>query len=1383
MPPVMTTSPGYGGQTAPMDAMMATFGRTPMFLGDTGPRYTGPFNFNAGGPSGVMLQLMAPQLLQGFMGDGRIPAQFNPQQNFYDQMMSQQYYQASQQAMSMASRQDTASIADTLNGINRMMTGKELTEMQTARNFRMAQGVSQYMPLLTQILGPDLIDQLHGSRGSATVFAQQFHQAMRTSVDPVTGGAGYTGQSAGQVSQEVFQQLFGPGADRTGLRGMSAGQAGMLTNELQARGLLGQPMGMLSLQEQRAMVSKEINNATLGRLAEQLPEIQNILKEGGTPTDDMLAKARDRVRQSHAALIDPNVKMTEEDLKNLPGGEDILRATDAERISGRLKNLSGAVKAMRDIFGDMGNPNAPMREIINGLEALTQGGLSTMSAGDLEMMVRRTHTIAKQTGMGVQGLMGLAAQNAGLADQLGLDRSFAMRAAQQSALYGAAAGDTLGLNMPTWGALSKEELTLMDTQLRMHAAASPLANQLNAIARMADTGMATPGADTELSAIIDAVRAGQDTYQFGGQSRDIVMQRSQLLEILQRDAGISSSEAMAIIGDRFGNQEYGQRYNTDMTVRRIQAEETAQRLLMPEISNRFTGTLEANRVDDLLQASGVTENQGDFRLLMDQVAGQVSTDFLNLSPEDLRDPAKRRAALGQAFRSRLEENIRARMPNANPAEVQAVVQQVVDQMGGEEGLNAMGEVVYASANKAAAGHPLFKTGVGMHDALSQDAMKQAEARGRQAEADALMQSAFSSLGTDTAVERIVDTIQKAGPDSTWQELLSDVLGGVDVEEINAADPQGTVAQMMQLAQETSKLDASDPEQFAQLQRNAEVLRGLVEGGDVAREQLRKLEASRQQITAADATGEQRDAAISRLSEVEAREKRIRDAELTLQGRVLDGFDKGMDGDEQTQTRTRRDIRSQVRETLLKDNLTEINLGGGRYLTNRGIEQVAPDGTRTVTGTFNDSDTANEALAYLHRRHQQQTTAATAQDAADGNRNRAALLDEAERRKLILGDLGYGNEELVDQLQLAADGQSGFETLNELGYMMGAKVSDAQIAATVDIGKKAQELLGGKITDESKETIDTFVRSSRERGRQMLDDERTMEQLGQGGLQLVQDIRESSAVLQSMADEKGVSVQELLAGKGVDRKSQQEAMAHFQKMQENWAEIQDRRDYKMLPGKGRDAENLKRQAMTDQEKEDLQAAQSFAQEYTTAEERANAVVDRMIERATPEQAERLSVDINREKLVKEIAQGDRGAAIDTALRSQDELLEMGIRKGVFGDKTKIGDLTEEERRTASKRLRKLSLTDAEKADLDRLEETAEPFSDFGTEDTQASDVTDDALKRIRQFSNVQVDQIPNQQEGERKVTLEGGNITINDDNTVNMTLKGIELLNPLSSMWS
>ena len=206
--------PGY----APMSAMQAMHGRQPMFAGDPGPRYTGPFN--TGTPVDGIMHMLLPQLLQMMTQGRHMPAQFFPQQQLYDQREATRYFNASQQAMAVAARRDAGTVTDVLGGITETMTGRPLTEVQRSRNFRIASGVSQFTPLLINMLGPDLIDQLHGTRGSATVLAQQLHSAMRTAIDPISHTVGYSGESAGRLSQEIFEQNFGKGADLGAMKGM-----------------------------------------------------------------------------------------------------------------------------------------------------------------------------------------------------------------------------------------------------------------------------------------------------------------------------------------------------------------------------------------------------------------------------------------------------------------------------------------------------------------------------------------------------------------------------------------------------------------------------------------------------------------------------------------------------------------------------------------------------------------------------------------------------------------------------------------------------------------------------------------------------------------------------------------------------------------------------------------------------------------------------------------------------------------------------------------------------------------------------------------------------------------------------------------------------------
>ena len=1229
MAPPITTWPGF---TPPAYHGMSPFDRMPMFGGDNGPRYTGPMNVNSGS-YGPLLQALAPQLLQMLMGNSHMPTQFFPEQNVYDQIQANKFYEANQKAMAVAARRDTGAIENTIGGITQMMTGQPLTDVQQARNHRIAGGISQYMPILTQLLGPDLIDQLHGSRGSATIFAQQIHQAMRTSVDPVTGGVGYSGESAGRLAQETFEQLFGQGADIGAMKGMSAGQAGMLVNELQTRGMLGQPLGTLPIAERRSRLPRSLTDDVVNRLAEQLPEVQKIVNEGGTPNDDVLSAACSTIRSTHSRLTDPTAKLTEQDIEKLPGASEIIRAGDADRIKQRLGNLSGAVKAMRDIFGDMGNPNAPMREIMNGLDALTQGGMATMSPGELEMMVRKTHSIAKQTGIGMEGMIALTTQNAGLADQLGLDRSFAVSAAQQSALFGAAAGDRLRLDMPAWGALTKEQLTLGDDRLRMHAAASPLANQLNAAMRLADSGMATPAEGTELASFFKAVREGQSQYDFGGEKRDIVMPHARFTQMLERDAGVKGSEAYAVLMDTTGNQEFGQRYNTTNTVRRVQTNDAARRMLQPTVGNRIRGVLADDKIDELLQAEGVVKNQRDFRTMMQQVSGDVSRDFFKMSNDKVRTQEGRQKALGESFRARLTENIGKRMPQADQEEIDAVTNKVIEQMGGQKSIGDMGTVLEASINALAASHPQYKSIIGLHNLLSQDAMAQAESRGRQAEVETITTSAMAGLGAADPVRRIVDVFQNAKPDTTLKDAMIQAMGGVSNDVINAADPQGGLAQVFGLVKQNNALNPNDPAHLTQIRQNAGMIRGLVEGGEAAAAQMRLLDASR---------------------------------------------------------------------------------------------------------------------------------------------------DENGKFKI-------GNDNLYRQLEFASKRGSDTSLLGDLGYQLSAKVSTSQVKATNDRGDLADKLWKeGKLTEESKSTISSYVQGARERGRQLLDDERSMMIIGRGGLELVHGAISQSDKLQELAAEQSkklgrtVDISELmLGGKGIDKATQQQAGELFNASRKQWAEIEKRRNYGMLPGKGDDPANKRRAAMTEQEKEDLEEQKDFVKRFSTAESRAAEVMDRLAKLATPEQRDRMNVDVNRESIIKAITEGDRGISLNRAIHSRNELLEMGLKKGVFGKKTKLNELTDGERNSVSDKLKTAGLSEDELTDVERLQRTAAPLMDFGSSTTKPGDFTQETLRKVRSSATSQASPAVNTQDQKLEVTVRG-TVTQRSDGLADLSLEGRGLMDHVNN---
>ena len=171
----------------------------------------------------------------------------------------------------------------------------------------------------------------------------------------------------------------------------------------------------------------------------------------------------------------------------------LLRQFDANKIGNRLKNMSGAVAAMREIFGDMGKPNAPMSQLIEGLNALTQGGLATMNPAELERTVRTTQVIARTSGMGMQALT----EPDGPGRRHGPERWAwtAASASRRPRVPPSSAPPTVrsvAATSPAGAGAAATSMTIMDQQLRLNAAASPMSNRLGAVMRIVRDPGRTP---------------------------------------------------------------------------------------------------------------------------------------------------------------------------------------------------------------------------------------------------------------------------------------------------------------------------------------------------------------------------------------------------------------------------------------------------------------------------------------------------------------------------------------------------------------------------------------------------------------------------------------------------------------------------------------------------------------------------------------------------------------------------------------------------------------------------------------------------------------------------------------------------------------------------
>lgn len=493
----------------------------------------GMFNVPQLGELNMLLQLAMPSLMQ-MAGNGTyIPAQFMPMQSLADQMRANLFARQTMEVMQGGMMNDANRMQQMLlnTPMGRFFGIDPAGGMAGATALTMAQDFARFAPMgLVQgidfAFGRGTFDALAFQGRGTMPIAEGLFQAGQFRMDPFTGRWGARPENAVALGSAVRERLFGTPEAAAAMKGLTSTDVGDLFQELSARGFAP---GLRSREDIARM--RGVGANTIGDL-----DVQNV---------------------------------------------------NADQISRKLQDLSGVVSAMRDIFGDAGRPNAPMRELINGLQALTQGGLATMTPGNLELSVRMTQNLARMSGMGIAGMMGLMTHGANMADRLGLDRSLAVQATQGAVAFGAAFGSTGAGATPAFGAFDREKMTLNDLQLRMQAAASPAANQMAAIVRMKNAGMLREG--TEAYRIAEAVEQGQATYD-GGKS--VHMGTNQLRDIMQR-SGINGATFDSILQQQPANQQFIEQFDIGSNVRNNFQRLEGQQVMGRSYGDALVGQLRA----------------------------------------------------------------------------------------------------------------------------------------------------------------------------------------------------------------------------------------------------------------------------------------------------------------------------------------------------------------------------------------------------------------------------------------------------------------------------------------------------------------------------------------------------------------------------------------------------------------------------------------------------------------------------------------------------------------------------------------------------------------------------------------------------------------------
>ena len=694
------------------------------------PNMSGPF---AGTPlaGNPVLSMFLTSRLQDMMGARGMQMFGLNSQNIADAMRAREFQGGLMQVMRQTTDEDVSNYMRTFRGLA-AMTGTPFG----ADQIRAARGISQQLGQATPALAmrfPDLIDQLSGMRGSATVMAQRMFTGGRNRIDPVTGRMGLEPETVEAMTERVREDLFRDENLRD-MRGITAGELGGLFQGLQQRGMIAQGPDDPGTTEIRR---------TARSLRRQDPAAFEQALEGAG------------INPEERNLQD----LTKDELQRLGEQAPVLRQFDSEQVKRTLENYTGAVAAVRDIFGDMGQPNAPMQQLVTALDALTQGGLGQLDPKRMQRMVRETRQLSRMAGMSMDQMLATQQHAANQAQQMGLPAVFAPELAQGAAGFGGAfRARGLGAHR-AFGRMDAEEFQQLDLNLRTQAAGSETANRLAAAVRISE---AAGGFEEGTTArrMVEAIRRGDTEFGTEEGTRSLAdIDRGEMIRILSSRPGVTEQTAASAIANRTANERAIFEENIQDTVRRMQPErarEVIRQQAQQTLASRFE-TAGMDREAATQAARQATEG--------------LAADIQEMDPATLADPQDRQEAIGRMIQQRLPDDV-----SLTDRESRLAAQRL-----------------FAGTTRQIQRDPRlrhFENAMNMIEATRPSTLAAGRQMQQAAQVEAEVADELAGLGQGSMLRRAVSYLQRnrdergEGEDPNITGMIASALGGIDKDRIS-----------------------------------------------------------------------------------------------------------------------------------------------------------------------------------------------------------------------------------------------------------------------------------------------------------------------------------------------------------------------------------------------------------------------------------------------------------------------------------------------------------------------------------------------------------------------------------------------------------------------
>lgn len=597
-------------------------------------------------PFPMELGPLGPLAYMGLQASGIMPPgisnmSFSPTTDLYTQFQGIQQFQLRNEAMTRAHSSDVQSILRYQESFARA-SGADWTSLQ-GRAKQASQWMGSMLPMLSMTM-PEAIDVAMGPRGSQTVMASQMAMASRFMFDPSSGRMGMSGAEVGQMTDSLFQNLYGTDAATARMRGLGAGRSGILMNEMLSRGLLSSPF------------------QTTGPGGEAAG-IAGLIGGMGGPGGAM------------AGL----------------GTMNTGRMGDMSKVANQVRDMVKIVSSIGDLFGANGQPNAPIPELLNALDQMGRGVEYKYNAGQVESMFRNMQQATISGRISLPQLSQMVNQNAAMLQSVGADPRDAMMMTQRAVNYASAASSVF--TTPFYGKMDPRSLAMASSSLEAAGVNSPAGQMAQVALYLADT--AGIAGNSEFGQLAAAVKSGATTYA-GGKSVLEALQGGNLRSIFTASGGSAAGFNAAAM-----NPEVAARYSnvTAPLTRKLQFDELStmtSSFMAGDIGQMF-GVGDASQRQEIGRRlmKSVFDKGGDFAgldakgqaAMMEQLAAEAVAGVTGGSVDD----ARRRMGAGGG--SRLLSSMTGAMTSFAGRDLQGALQ-LFSPVAGQRGelLNASNRV-------------------------------------------------------------------------------------------------------------------------------------------------------------------------------------------------------------------------------------------------------------------------------------------------------------------------------------------------------------------------------------------------------------------------------------------------------------------------------------------------------------------------------------------------------------------------------------------------------------------------------------------------------------------------------------------------------------------